>query len=209
MKFYSTNKKTFPVTLHDAVVKGLAADKGLFMPEVIRRFPPAFYQNMKEMTLREISFVVAEAFFGEEVEADQLKEIVYDALDLRRNGIPIDRHGKHDRVRLKYRGRDRVELRIERTGLACLIAGHAGAATTNIHGNRVETTYRMTTFLRFLDKGIRHRKTVTMFTRTTRNNRNFHNCFPPPIFVWYSNSDYRLSRRISIRHLSSSSGDNP
>ena len=88
MKFYSTNKKTSPVSLHDAVVKGLAADKGLYMPEVIRRFPPAFYQNMKEMTLREISFVVAEAFFGEDVEADKLKEIVYDALNF---DIPLVR----------------------------------------------------------------------------------------------------------------------
>ena len=88
MKFYSTNKKTSPVSLHDAVVRGLAADKGLFMPEVIRRFPPAFYQNMKEMTLREISFVVAEAFFGEDVEADKLQEIVFDALNF---DIPLVR----------------------------------------------------------------------------------------------------------------------
>ena len=42
MLYYSTNKKTSPVSLHDAVVRGLAADKGLFMPEVIRRFPPPF-----------------------------------------------------------------------------------------------------------------------------------------------------------------------
>lgn len=89
MEFYSTNKQTQPVSLHDAVVKGLAADRGLFMPEVIRRFPPAFYQNMKEMSLREISFVVAEAFFGEEIEADKLKEIVYDALNFDIPLVPI------------------------------------------------------------------------------------------------------------------------
>ena len=51
MQFYSTNRKTSLVSLCEAVVRGLAADRGLFMPEVIRRFPPAFYQNMKEMTL--------------------------------------------------------------------------------------------------------------------------------------------------------------
>ena len=81
MQFYSTNRKTSPVSLREAVVRGLAADRGLFMPEVIRRFPPAFYQNMKEMTLREISFVVAEAFFGEDVEAGKLKEIVDETLN--------------------------------------------------------------------------------------------------------------------------------
>ena len=81
MQFYSTNRKTSPVSLREAVVRGLATDRGLFMPEVIRRFPPAFYQNMKEMTLREISFVVAEAFFGENVEAGKLKEIVDETLN--------------------------------------------------------------------------------------------------------------------------------
>ena len=81
MQFYSTNRKTSPVSLREAVVRGLAADRGLFMPEVTRRFPPAFYQNMKEMTLREISFVVAEAFFGEDVEAGKLKEIVDETLN--------------------------------------------------------------------------------------------------------------------------------
>ena len=81
MQFYSTNRKTSPVSLREAVVRGLATDRGLFMPEVIRRFPPAFYQNMKEMTLREISFVVAEAFFGEDVEAGKLKEIVDETLN--------------------------------------------------------------------------------------------------------------------------------
>ena len=43
---------------------------------------------MKEMTLREISFVVAEAFFGEDVEADKLQEIVFDALNF---DIPLVR----------------------------------------------------------------------------------------------------------------------
>ena len=45
MQFYSTNRKTSPVSLREAVVRGLATDRGLFMPEVIRRFPPAFYQR--------------------------------------------------------------------------------------------------------------------------------------------------------------------
>ena len=89
MQFYSTNRKTSPVSLREAVVRGLATDRGLFMPEVIRRFPPAFYQNMKEMTLREISFVVAEAFFGENVEAGKLKEIVDETLNF---DIPLVRY---------------------------------------------------------------------------------------------------------------------
>ena len=68
MQYYSTNKQTPPASLEEAVVKGLAPDKGLYMPEKIKRLPPAFFHNMGEMSLREISFIVAEAFFGEDAE---------------------------------------------------------------------------------------------------------------------------------------------
>ena len=36
MKYYSTNKQAPEATLEEAVVKGLAADKGLFMPFTIK-----------------------------------------------------------------------------------------------------------------------------------------------------------------------------
>lgn len=81
MKYYSTNKKSDKATLQEAVVKGLASDKGLFMPEVIKQLPSSFFENMKDMTFQEIAYVVADAFFGEDVEADALKKIVYDTLN--------------------------------------------------------------------------------------------------------------------------------
>lgn len=80
MKYYSTNKKADKATLQQAVVKGLAADKGLFMPEVIKHLPDSFFDNMKDMSLQEIAYVVADAFFGEDVDAESLKKIVYDTL---------------------------------------------------------------------------------------------------------------------------------
>ena len=43
MQYYSTNKQTPPASLEEAVVKGLAPDKGLYMPEKIKRLPPAFF----------------------------------------------------------------------------------------------------------------------------------------------------------------------
>ena len=80
MKYYSTNKKADKATLQQAVVKGLAADKGLFMPEVIKHLPDSFFEGMKDMSLQEIAYVVADAFFGEDVDAESLKAIVYDTL---------------------------------------------------------------------------------------------------------------------------------
>ena len=43
MKYYSTNGRTAEVTLEEAVVKGLAADKGLFMPKIIKPRPSCFF----------------------------------------------------------------------------------------------------------------------------------------------------------------------
>jgi threonine synthase len=47
MQYYSTNKQAPDVTLEEAVVKGLAADKGLFMPFTIKPLPQEFYDTVK------------------------------------------------------------------------------------------------------------------------------------------------------------------
>lgn len=80
MKYYSTNRQTPEVSLQEAVVKGLAPDKGLFMPEAIKVLPTSFYENIGNMSFQEIAYTVADAFFGKDIEADTLKEIVYDTL---------------------------------------------------------------------------------------------------------------------------------
>lgn len=80
MKYYSTNKKAPLATLHEAVVKGLAGDRGLYMPEKIKKLPKEFFDNIQDMSFQEIAYTVADAFFGEDVEADALKKIVYETL---------------------------------------------------------------------------------------------------------------------------------
>lgn len=80
MKYYSTNKTAPIADLQEAVVKGLASDKGLFMPEKIKALPQSFFDNIETMSFQEIAYVVADAFFGEDIEADTLKQIVYDTL---------------------------------------------------------------------------------------------------------------------------------
>ena len=51
MKYYSTNKQVENVSLEEAVVKGLADDKGLFMPYEIKKLPAEFFENIDKMTL--------------------------------------------------------------------------------------------------------------------------------------------------------------
>ena len=81
MRYYSTNKKSPVVSLAEAVVKGLAPDKGLYMPERIIELPTAFFNNIGNLSLQEISYVVANTLFGEDVPSYDLKDIVYDALN--------------------------------------------------------------------------------------------------------------------------------
>jgi threonine synthase len=58
----------------------LAEDKGLYMPEKIQKLPQAFFDEIDKMTFQEIAYTVASAFFGEDVDLDALKDIVYDTL---------------------------------------------------------------------------------------------------------------------------------
>lgn len=89
MKYYSTNKKAPVATLKKAVEKGLAEDRGLYMPETIKQLPESFFDHIDKMTFPEIAYIVAKAFFGEDVESDSLKKIVYDTLSFDCPVIPV------------------------------------------------------------------------------------------------------------------------
>ena len=80
MNYYSTNGNAPIADLRKAVVKGLAEDRGLYMPERINKLPKAFFDNMPDMTFQDIAYNVASAFFGEDVDLDSLKDLVYDTL---------------------------------------------------------------------------------------------------------------------------------
>ena len=80
MKYYSTNGNAPIADLHKAVVKGLAEDRGLYMPQEIKKLPKAFFDDIQDMTFQNIAYNVASAFFGEDVDLDALQDIVYDTL---------------------------------------------------------------------------------------------------------------------------------
>lgn len=80
MKYYSTNKNAPDATLEEAVVKGLAADRGLYMPAEIKKLPVSFFEEIDKLSFQEIAYLVADAFFGSDIPAETLKQIVYDTL---------------------------------------------------------------------------------------------------------------------------------
>ncbi len=80
MMYYSTNGQAPAASLREAVERGLAPDKGLYMPESIQKLPADFFENIDRMSFPEMSLEVARAFFGGDVDDASLKRIVYDTL---------------------------------------------------------------------------------------------------------------------------------
>lgn len=80
MKYYSTNGQAPIADLEKAVVKGLAEDRGLYMPEEIYKLPKQFFDDIQTMKFQDIAYNVASNFFGDDVDGDALQDIVYDTL---------------------------------------------------------------------------------------------------------------------------------
>lgn len=88
MKYYSTNNTHCRESLETAVVKGLAADRGLYMPTEIHPLPQEFFDNIEDMSLQDIAYRVADSFFGDDIPAEDLRRIVYDTMSF---DIPVVR----------------------------------------------------------------------------------------------------------------------
>lgn len=80
MMYYSTNERAPQATLREAVERGLAPDRGLYMPDHIQQLPASFFDRIDQLTFQEMSFEVARAFFGGDVDDASLKRIVTDTL---------------------------------------------------------------------------------------------------------------------------------
>lgn len=80
MRYYSTNGNAPLADLRKAVTKGLAEDRGLYMPERIKALPASFFEDCAEMSFQEVACTVADAFFGEDIPSEDLRRIVCETL---------------------------------------------------------------------------------------------------------------------------------
>lgn len=81
MNFYSLNKQAPNVSFKDAVIKGIAPDRGLYFPESIEALPQGFFENIEDYSNLEIAFLAIQQFVGEDIPEETLKEILADVLD--------------------------------------------------------------------------------------------------------------------------------
>ena len=90
MKYYSTNGKAPAADLRKVVMRGLAEDRGLYMPERIPVLPASFFDGIDRMSFVDASFEVARALFGEDVPEDALYRIVSEALSFDTPVVHVD-----------------------------------------------------------------------------------------------------------------------
>jgi len=90
MNYYSLNNKNHKVTFQEAVIKGLAPDRGLYFPEKISPIPDSFFQNIETLSNEEIAFEAIKQFVGDEIPETELKKIITETLCFDFPCIPVE-----------------------------------------------------------------------------------------------------------------------
>lgn len=80
MKYYSLNHNAPKVSFKEAVIQGLATDKGLYFPETITPLAQDFFDNIENLSNEEIAFEAIKQFVGDDIPESKLKEIIADTL---------------------------------------------------------------------------------------------------------------------------------
>lgn len=88
MKYYSLNKKAPITTFENAVVKGLAPDKGLYFPEKITPLQQSFFDNIDNISHSQIAFETIKQFVSPEIPEEELKRIIEETLSF---DFPIEK----------------------------------------------------------------------------------------------------------------------
>ena len=80
MNYYSLHHKSPNTTFKNAVVQGLAKDRGIYFPEKITPLSKDFIANITKYTNHEIAFEVIKQFVGDEIPTEKLKEIIKETI---------------------------------------------------------------------------------------------------------------------------------
>jgi len=76
MNYYSLNNKNLKVSFQEAVIQGLAPDRGLYFPEQLTELPNDFFDNIENLSKETIAFEAIKQFIGDEIPENELKKII-------------------------------------------------------------------------------------------------------------------------------------
>lgn len=80
MNYYSLNNKTHQVSFQEAVIRGLAPDRGLYFPATLSPLPESFFDNIENLSNEIIAFEAIKQFIGDEIPEAELKQILKETL---------------------------------------------------------------------------------------------------------------------------------
>lgn len=89
MIYNSLNKKSKAAEFPEAVVRGIAPDRGLYFPEKIHRLPDSFFENIEQESIPEIAFQAIAPFVGGSIPENELRKIIEETLDFDFPIVPI------------------------------------------------------------------------------------------------------------------------
>jgi threonine synthase len=92
MQYYSLNKKAPNVSFKEAVIKGLAPDKGLYFPKNISPLEKDFFDHIEYFSDHEIAYQVIAQFVADEIPAAPLNQIIEETLNFEFPVVRIDEH---------------------------------------------------------------------------------------------------------------------
>lgn len=87
IKYFSTNLKASKVTFSEALLKGLAPDGGLYMPEKIPSLSIDEIASFKDKDYHEIAFEVLSKFLGDTIPAEELSAMTRKAYNF---AVPLE-----------------------------------------------------------------------------------------------------------------------
>ncbi len=90
MKYYSLQQQAPIVTFDEAVIRGIAPDRGLYFPEDIPQLPASFWGDIEHLSHEEIAFTAMKPFVGDTIDDNALREIVADVLSFDFPIVPIE-----------------------------------------------------------------------------------------------------------------------
>ncbi len=80
MKYYSLNRKAPEATFKEAVISGIAPDKGLYFPVNQKPLEKGFFDWIEQLSNEEIGFRLIQQFVDGEIPDQKLKEIIKETL---------------------------------------------------------------------------------------------------------------------------------
>ena len=87
--YYSLSNPSLTATFAEAVVQGIAPDRGLYFPQNITPLPTSFFDQIDTMPIHDMAFTVMQPFVADSISATALKEIIAETLDFDFPIVPI------------------------------------------------------------------------------------------------------------------------